>query len=99
MHSIGQNLVENREHPSGQLADLRLGRARVESAAAYRIGLPPDLGNELVDQLVDAFDLVLASACLREWRITARALSDPLAREILTGPGDDDYGEVTRPEG
>jgi Family of unknown function (DUF6247) len=30
--------------------------------------------------------------CLREWRTTARA------REILTGPGDDDYAEVTRPE-
>ncbi len=36
--------------------------------------------------------------CLRDWRTTARALSDPLAREILTGPGDDDYAEVTRPE-
>jgi Family of unknown function (DUF6247) len=36
--------------------------------------------------------------CLREWRTTARALSDPLAREILTGPGNDDYAEVTRPE-
>ena len=44
-------------------------------------------------------DAAAVETCLREWRITARALSDPLAREILTGPGDDDYGEVTRPEG
>ncbi len=36
--------------------------------------------------------------CLREWRTTARALSDLLAREILTGPGDDDDAEVTRRE-
>jgi DNA-binding IclR family transcriptional regulator len=35
-------------------------------------------------------------ACLREWRTTAEALSDPLRRAVLTG-NDDDYAEVTRP--
>jgi hypothetical protein len=27
-----------------------------------------------------------------------QALSDPLRRAILTGPGDDDYAEVDRPQ-
>jgi hypothetical protein len=36
--------------------------------------------------------------CLREWRTTARALADPQRRVILTGPGDDDYAEVLRPQ-
>jgi hypothetical protein len=35
--------------------------------------------------------------CLREWRVTAQALSDPLRRAVLTGAGDDDYEEVARP--
>ena len=35
--------------------------------------------------------------CLREWRITAQALSDSLRKAILTGPGDDEYAEVGRP--
>ena len=43
-------------------------------------------------------DAAPVETCLREWRATARALSDPLAREILTRPGDADYAEVTRPE-
>jgi len=57
------------------------------------------------DELRDALAVAEATrdagpleTCLREWRTTARALSDPLAREILTGPGDEDYAEVTRPE-
>jgi len=60
---------------------------------------------EFFDELRDALALAEATrdaepveTCLREWRTSARALSDPLAREILTGPGDDDYAEVTRPE-
>ncbi len=60
---------------------------------------------EFFDELRDALALAEATrdftpveTCLREWRTTARALSDPLAREILTGPGSDDYAEVTRPE-
>jgi hypothetical protein len=36
--------------------------------------------------------------CLREWRTTAQALSDPLRRETLTAPGEGDYAEVTRPQ-
>jgi uncharacterized protein DUF6247 len=35
--------------------------------------------------------------CLREWRITARALSDPLRKAILIGPGDGEYAEVGLP--
>jgi hypothetical protein len=60
---------------------------------------------EFFAELRDALALAEATrdaepveTCLREWRMSARALSDPLAREILTGPGDDDYAEVTRPE-
>ncbi len=60
---------------------------------------------EFFDELRDALSVAEATrdaapveTCLREWRTTARALSDPLAREILTGPGDDDYAEVTRPQ-
>jgi Family of unknown function (DUF6247) len=61
---------------------------------------------EFFDELRDALAVAEATRdaepverCLREWRTTARALSDPLAREILTGPGDDEYAEVSRPEG
>ena len=37
--------------------------------------------------------------CLREWRLSAEALSDPQRREVLTRdrPGDADFAEVTRP--
>ena len=34
--------------------------------------------------------------CLREWRTTGEALSDPARRSVLTG-NDDDYEEVPRP--
>jgi hypothetical protein len=57
--------------------------------------------NELRDALAVAEatrDAYPVDTCLREWRITARALSDQMAREILTGPGNDDHAEVTRPE-
>ena len=37
-------------------------------------------------------------ACLREWRTTAEALSDPARREVLTGRFDDsEFSEVPRP--
>jgi hypothetical protein len=56
---------------------------------------------EFFDELRDALsvaestrDATPVGTCLREWRTTARALSDPLAREILAGPGDDDYAEA-----
>ena len=35
--------------------------------------------------------------CLREWRVTGEALSDPEVRAVLTGDGFGDYGEVPRP--
>ena len=43
-------------------------------------------------------DAAPVETCLREWRTTARALADPQRRAILTGPGDDDYAEVSRPQ-
>lgn len=43
-------------------------------------------------------DAAPVETCLREWRTTARALADPQRQAILTGPGDDDYVEVSRPE-
>lgn len=60
---------------------------------------------EFFDELRDALsvaevtrDAAPVETCLRDWRTTARALADPSAREILTGPGDDDYAEVARPQ-
>lgn len=60
---------------------------------------------EFFGELRDALSVAAATrdaapveTCLREWRTTARALSDPLRRSILTAPGDDDYVEVDRPE-
>lgn len=45
-----------------------------------------------------AGDAEPVETCLREWRTTAEALSDPERRAVLTGPGDDDdYAEVPRP--
>ena len=37
--------------------------------------------------------------CLREWRTTAQALSDPQRRDVLTADGADlgDFAEVPRP--
>ncbi len=60
---------------------------------------------EFFEELRDALSVAEATrdaapieACLRDWRTTARALSDPRRRAILTGPGDDDYAEVDRPQ-
>jgi Family of unknown function (DUF6247) len=60
---------------------------------------------EFFEELRDALsvaeatrDAVPVETCLRDWRTTARALSDPMRRAILTGPGDDDYAEVARPK-
>ena len=37
--------------------------------------------------------------CVREWRVTARALSDDARRRILTGqPSEDEFSEVIEPE-
>jgi hypothetical protein len=60
---------------------------------------------EFFGELRDALTLAEATrdaapveTCLREWQTTAHALADPLRRTILTGPGDDDYAEVSRPQ-
>jgi hypothetical protein len=60
---------------------------------------------EFFGELRDALALAEATSdaapvetCLREWRTTARALGDPQRRAILTGPGDDEYAEVSRPQ-
>lgn len=43
-------------------------------------------------------DPVPLEKCLREWRMTAEALSDPARREVLTGPlADEDFVEVGPP--
>ncbi len=59
---------------------------------------------EFFEELRDALSVAEATrdatpveTCLREWRTTARALSDPLRQAILTAPGDDGYAEVDRP--
>jgi Family of unknown function (DUF6247) len=56
--------------------------------------------NEVRDALSVAettHDLEPVETCIRDWIRTAKALSDPLRRAILTAPGDDDYEEVGRP--
>ena len=91
------------------LAVAALGRGKARPAElgplAWLAVFDEDDRAEFFDELRDALALAEATRdvepvelCLREWRTTARALSDPLTREILTGPGDDDYAEVTRPE-
>ena len=59
---------------------------------------------EFFEELRDALSVAEATrdatpveTCLRDWRTTARALSDALRHAILTAPGDDDYAEVDRP--
>jgi hypothetical protein len=37
-------------------------------------------------------------ACLREWKVTAEAMADPQARQVLTSPLDEnDFAGVSRP--
>lgn len=58
-----------------------------------------------VEALESSGDPEPLETCLREWRVTAEALSDPVAREILTAPPVDcgpvpdpaDYVEAGRP--
>src|SRR6266566_9112938 len=91
------------------LAVAALSRGQVRPAElgqlAWLAVFDEDDRAEFFDELRDALavaeatrDAEPAETCLREWRTTARALSDPLAREILTGPGDEDYAEVTQQE-
>jgi len=52
---------------------------------------------EFRDALALAFstsDVESVEICLREWKRTAAALSDPTRRAILTQPGDDNYVAV-----
>jgi hypothetical protein len=45
-----------------------------------------------------AGDTAAAEACMRAWRMTAGALSDPETRAVLTSPLDGaDFSEVPRP--
>ncbi len=71
---------------------------------AWLAVLDEDDRAEFFAELLDALSVAEATrdaapvdTCLREWRMTARALADPLRRTILTAPGDDDYAEVDRP--
>lgn len=83
------------------LATAALGRGQARPAELGRLAWLADFDeddrSEFFDKLRDALALAEATGdaepvetCLREWRTTARALADPLAREILTEPGDDD---------
>ena len=91
------------------LALAALGRGSTHPAdfgqLAWLAAFDEDDRAEFFEELRDALSVAAATrdagpveTCLREWRTTARALSDPLRRAILTGPGDDDYAEVARPE-
>lgn len=58
---------------------------------------------EFLDEFRDALasaaggDPSALSECVEAWRTTARALNDPVRRQILTGPGTGDYAEAPRP--
>jgi hypothetical protein len=57
---------------------------------------------EMRDALAEAErsgDLLAVETCIRGWQMTAEALADPEAREVLTAPflADDDFTEVGRP--
>jgi hypothetical protein len=59
---------------------------------------------ECLDELRDAISLAESThdleplrTCLRDWKTTARALSDPARRRVLTGLGDNEFVEVDRP--
>lgn len=86
-----------------------LSRSQIRPAElgrfAWLAAFDEDDRAEFFDELRDALAVAEATrdsrpveTCLRDWRTTARALSDPLAREILTGPGDGDYVDIARPE-
>jgi hypothetical protein len=76
----------------GELAWLRsLSRADVE-----------EFLNELHDALVAASadqDLSALDVCVKEWRVTARQLEDPLRRSVLLGEHkSSDFVEVNEPQ-
>ena len=91
------------------LAVAVLGRGSARPAdlgqLAWLAAFDEDDRTEFFGELRDALSVAAATCdaepvetCLSEWRTTAHALSDPLRRAILTGPGDDDYAEVDRPQ-
>ena len=89
------------------LAALSRGSARPADLGqlAWLAAFDEDDRAEFFEELRDALSVAAATrdaapveTCLREWRTTAQALSDPLRRAILTAPGDDDYAEVDRPQ-
>lgn len=55
---------------------------------------------EALAQSLASDSLEPAERCTRDWRTTARALSNEKVRRVLTGPGEKDssFEEVTRPE-
>jgi hypothetical protein len=71
----------------GRLPNVTYGRATLDALPAL----------DALSVAAATRDAAPVETCLREWRTTARALSDPLRRAILTAPGDDDYAEVDRP--
>ena len=86
------------------LAVARLSRRPFRPAElgqfAWLAAFEDDDRAEFFDELRDAlavaeatWDAAPVELVLREWRTTGRALEDPLAREILTAPGDEDYAE------
>ena len=73
-------------------------------AMAWLSVFDEDDRTEFFDELHDAIsladsthDLEPLRTCLKAWQTTARALSDPTRRQILTGAGDGSYAEVERP--
>lgn len=89
------------------LASLGRGSARPAELGrlAWLASFDEDDRAEFFEELRDALSVAAATrdaapveTCLREWRTTAQALSDPLRRTILTAPGDADYAEVDRPQ-
>jgi hypothetical protein len=89
------------------LAVLGRGSARPADLGqlAWLAAFDEDDRTEFFAELRDALSVAAAThdaapveTCLREWRTTAQALSDPLRHAILTGPGDDDYAAVKRPQ-
>ncbi len=86
---------------------LRKGAARAAELGplAWLAAFDEDDRAAFFEELRDALSIAEATsdstsvgACLKEWRTTTPALSDPLRREILMGSGSDDYAEVSRPE-
>jgi Family of unknown function (DUF6247) len=89
------------------LAALSRGAARPADLGqlAWLAAFDEEDRTEFFAELRDALSVAGATrdagpveTCLREWRITARALSDPLRKAILIGPGNDEYAEVGRPQ-